>query len=220
MPLSFKVNDQYVELSDDEVSTSRVLCLKEGQRYLALIKTDESVRRLAESFWNHAPDYFFVIPASSTGKYHASWATDIGGLFRHVVMGMYCASELSTTFGLTALEADCAVAAMAGHDCLKYGIEYDVRYTDLHNFLPRIYYGNYKLGHNISKLVLPAKWDAIMGAIERHMGPLAAEAQTWRTVAPGKNRIGPESNLEYVVHLADYMASRKNLTMTDFLPAE
>ena len=29
------------------------------------------------------PDYFFEIPASSTGKYHPSYALGTGGLVRH-----------------------------------------------------------------------------------------------------------------------------------------
>ena len=32
---------------------------------------------------NLLPDYFFEIPASSTGKYHPYYATGKGGLVRH-----------------------------------------------------------------------------------------------------------------------------------------
>ena len=40
------------------------------------------------------PDYFFEVPASSTGKYHPSYALGDGGLVRHVKAAVRIGHEL------------------------------------------------------------------------------------------------------------------------------
>lgn len=184
---------------ETEISTAmKVSAFERGSKFLALI-TDEPLRSLASAFWEEAPDYFFVIPASSTGMYH--WAAHLGGLFDHVLMGMQCAYELAATFELSAFERDIAIVAIAGHDCLKYGLDYDKRYFDMHPFLPRSHYAYTK--HIVSVDV----WEIVMCAIERHMGSL--KSGLW-TSAGG---LIPETDIEKVVHLADFMSSRKKITM-------
>lgn len=49
---------------------------------LNLIKNVD-LRKLVELSLQSAPDYFFTIPASSTGKYHPQYALGEGGLVRH-----------------------------------------------------------------------------------------------------------------------------------------
>lgn len=199
--MKFLVKGEEVEVMAEEVAEMKKSCLERGERYIRMIK-DEDTRMLARGFWDKAPDYFFVIPASSSGKYH--WAKEIGGLFDHVLMGMYCASQLAVTFGLTDLERDMAVAALAGHDCLKYGIDYDTRYFDMHPFLPRSYYARALAGFATTDTM-----DTVFSAIERHMGSLADGA--WTSVG----RLKPETPLEQVVHLADFMASRSEVVMKE-----
>jgi hypothetical protein len=203
MELTFLVKGEQMTISEDQAINMREVALRRGEKYLDLIK-DEEIYAIALRFWQEAPDYFFVIPASSTGKYH--WAKDLGGLFDHVLMGMYCAKELAVTFGLTERERDLAIAALAGHDCFKYGIDYDTRYFDMHPFLPRSYYGK-----TFAKLFEGETLDTIFTAIERHMGNISEGAWT------SAGRVKPETPLEQVVHLADYMASRSNIVMTDFI---
>lgn len=197
MDITFLVNGAETVVTKDEAASIRQRSCEKGERMLALINS-EIIRKFARSMWEAAPDYFFVIPASSSGKYH--WATEIGGLFDHVLMGMYCASELARTFGLNDYEKDCTIAAIAGHDCLKYGVDYDVRYFDMHSFLPRSYYRD--LRHSVNA----ETWELIMCAIERHMGSMNGE---WTSVG----RVKPETPVEQVVHLADYMSSRREIRM-------
>ena len=40
------------------------------------------------------PDYFFEVPASSTGKYHPKFASGEGGLVRHTKAAVRIAHEL------------------------------------------------------------------------------------------------------------------------------
>ena len=43
---------------------------------------------------NKLPDYFFLVPASSTGKYHPDYALGEGGLLRHTKAAVRIAHEL------------------------------------------------------------------------------------------------------------------------------
>ena len=52
------------------------------QNELNMIKSDD-IREFAKILINDAPEYFFHVPASSTGKYHPSYALGEGGLARH-----------------------------------------------------------------------------------------------------------------------------------------
>lgn len=157
-----------------------------------------------------APLYFWIIPASSSGKYHPEWSLGDGGTVRHTVFAMYLGHELSRTFGLTELEHDIVISALALHDTLKYGIEYDVRYFPMHPYLPRNYYGNKHDGIVTSFFKEPGIPNTLFDAIERHMGSIATGE--WHSVG----RVKPENKVEYVVHLADYLASRKQLKFADF----
>ena len=44
---------------------------------------DNRLRENLEIIVNNLPDYFFLVPASSTGKYHPSFSLGDGGLLRH-----------------------------------------------------------------------------------------------------------------------------------------
>lgn len=196
--MEFMLNGEMARVETETALAMKDSAFERGAKFLSLI-ADESLRILAGDFWNGAPDYFFVIPASSTGKYH--WASHLGGLFDHVLMGMQCAYELAATFELSPLERDIAITAMSGHDCLKYGIDYDKRYFDMHPFLPRSYYDTSR------KLVSADVWETVMRAIEHHMGSL--KSGVWTSVGG----LVPETDVEKVVHLADFMSSRKKITM-------
>ena len=57
--------------------------LKVFQTELKEIQT-ENIRKYAElAIQNVLPEYFFYVPASSTGKYHPEYAIGTGGLVRH-----------------------------------------------------------------------------------------------------------------------------------------
>jgi hypothetical protein len=200
MPLEFKTLGEWITLSDVQIDQYVEAGQLRGQRYLRLIENPH-IREFAGCMWANAPTYFWVIPASSSGQHH--WATYVGGLADHVFMGMHVASELAATYGLSPIERDCAIAAIAGHDCLKYGIDYDARYFDMHPFLPRSFY------REITDMVPSETWETIMCAVERHMGNISDGG--WTSVG----RVRPETSVEIVVHLADYMSSRRDIRHTE-----
>lgn len=73
-----------------------------------------------------APDYFFHIPASSTGKYHPAFAQGEGGLIRHTKAAINIAVKLWPLLveaepNAAAFEDDVILALMF-HDVLKKGL--------------------------------------------------------------------------------------------------
>ncbi|MCY8087243.1 site-specific integrase [Bacillus sonorensis] len=134
--LTIMVSGESVNVPAAELEIYPIEGIAQFQKYLDLIANPE-IRSFAEYMLEKAPHYFFVIPASVSGKWHAPWSTDKGGLVRHVLMGSQVAYDLSRTFGLTDKETDMALAAMIGHDIIKYGgLDFDDRYMDMHPFLP------------------------------------------------------------------------------------
>ena len=70
------------------------------------------------------PDYFFMIPASSTGKYHPKFASGKNGLVRHTKVAVRIAYELMNNPALnnfTNREKDLMIMALVLHDGLKCG---------------------------------------------------------------------------------------------------
>jgi hypothetical protein len=150
------------------------------------------------------PDYFFKIPASSTGKYHPSITTKEGGLVIHTKLAV---SILVSMFNLemmeyTDIQKDIAISAMILHDGLKSGYP-QANYTRYdHPLLICEYLQNQKeVCDNISKPIL----DKIFSCIRSHMGQWNKDEKTG-VILPK-----PESGLEKLVHIADYLSSRKNI---------
>ena len=92
---------------------------------LGYIKND-NYRKNARIFLELLPDYFYEIPASSTGKYHPKFALGNGGLVRHTKVAVRMAFEIigGKTIGdkFTSDEKDLILIALLLHDGLKEGI--------------------------------------------------------------------------------------------------
>ena len=58
---------------------------------------DESKRRDIEVLINLLPDYFFLIPASSSGKYHPKFALTNSGLVKHTKVAVRIAIDMFET---------------------------------------------------------------------------------------------------------------------------
>ena len=91
---------------------------------LELIKNDR-LRRSCEVLLNELPDYFYEIPASSTGKYHPKFALGEGGLVRHTKVAVRIAYEIIKTQSIgnvfTDDEKDLILISLMLHDGLKEG---------------------------------------------------------------------------------------------------
>lgn len=87
---------------------------------LTLIKS-ELVRSTTERLLRGVPAYFWQVPASSSGKYHPSYAIGDGGLVRHVKAAVRFAAHLFVVSDFTDDEKDAVVAALLLHDAIKHG---------------------------------------------------------------------------------------------------
>ena len=161
---------------------------------------DENIRKSAEVMVSLLPDYFFHIPASSTGKYHPEYTLGDGGLLRHVKVAVKMAIELFGIYKFDDETKDLIVMSLIIHDGLKKGIP-EARYT---KFDHPILIGKY-LEENRDKLFLSSEQiERIVKMTNSHMGK-------WNTneFEPGIILPVPKTVEEKFVHMCDYLASRK-----------
>ncbi len=169
---------------------------------------DERLRNNLEIIINSLPDYFFIIPASSTGKHHPAFDLGDGGLVRHSKVAVRVGSELlnTQTFGdeFTDNEKDLLLISILVHDGLKKGKE-EEQYTRFdHPVLMAEYIKELK-----GKMTLTdEEINFISDVISSHMGE-------WNTNKYSKLVLPkPETKYQKFVHLCDYIASRKFLNFT------
>lgn len=151
------------------------------------------------------PDYFFEIPASSTGKYHPKYALGDGGLVRHTKVVVRIGHELLTNDSIGGAfkenEKDLMLMGMILHDGLKSGNPKE-RYTRVDHplLVSRMIEDNKdNLTLNDDEILL------LRNSIEAHMGQ-------WNTDFKG-NEVLPKPHNKYqrFVHMCDYLASKKFL---------
>ena len=162
------------------------------------IKSKDIKLQLFQAF-NNVPEYFYKIPASSTGKYHPAYTTGEGGLLRHTIAAARIACDLVDLemYGLTDDEKDYIICALLLHDTFKCGVTHS-KYT-LHNH-PML--AAQHVRDNCSREFA----NNVCPLIESHMGQ-------WNTCKWDKTVLPkPETKLQQIVHLCDYLASRKYLT--------
>ncbi len=171
-------------------------------RELEYINSDK-VKKACQEMIKLLPDYFFEIPASSTGKYHPEYALGEGGLLRHSKAAARIGHELledpSIGDKYTALEKDLMIMALMLHDGLKNGLTHE-KYT---RFDHPILMADYIMD-NEDKLDLDIpEIEFICDVIKTHMG-------NWTTDYNGVEVLEkPKTKYQNFVHMCDYLASRK-----------
>lgn len=149
------------------------------------------------------PDYFFEIPASSTGKYHPSYALGDGGLVRHVKAAVRIAYELLenpiTGGKFTDDEKDLIIIALIMHDGLKSGLVKQ-KYTQVDHPL---LISNYIKDHKDKLSFTENEIFALTNMIESHMG-------IWNKDYNGNEVLPiPVNKYQKFVHMCDFLASKK-----------
>ena len=183
--------------------------LKLVQPVLDTFENDD-IKEFAIVLLDDLPDYIWNVGASSTGKYHPAYSLGEGGLMRHqvaVVRFLNFFLELEQ-YGskLTSREKDLIRLAGFIHDGRKSGSQEDYENSKYTRFnhpvlmadVIRSFDGKY-LSHEEIELVADT--------ISKHMGQWNVDSKT--------NFELPKPNNKYarMVHVADYLASRKCLTM-------
>ena len=165
---------------------------------------NENVRKSTEIILNMLPDYFYEIPASSTGKYHPYFSLGKGGLVRHVKVAMKILEEMfnDEAFGTyDSYKKDLIRMALILHDGLKCGLDYS-KYTCTDH---PVIMSNYILDNKDKLLINNDDAIFVSELIKTHMGPWNKD-RNGNIIMPS-----PKTNEELLVHLCDYIASRKFL---------
>lgn len=164
---------------------------------------NNKIREYAEKAINELPDYFFEIPASSTGKYHPDYSQGNGGLVRHVKacvrFGVEC-FRLEWYSDFSETDKDLMVVAWLLHDGWKSGKEKQ-QYTVADH--PIVAINELKSNKNLEGILPEDYLNIIYDNIETHMG-------SWRFDKSGKAFApSPQTKMQKLIHFVDYVCSRK-----------
>ena len=180
---------------NSEIFRKELLCIE-----------DEDIRRFTETALNKLPQYFFEVAASSTGKYHPTYALGDGGLVRHTKAAVRFANHLLTIeqnkqeFDL--IERSCIIAAIILHDGWKHGDKGSSFTTHEH---PMVCSDWIIAAPFLDGIVNEETRNLIASAVASHMGEFNTTKRS-STILPK-----PETNIQKFVHMCDYLASRKDI---------
>lgn len=182
---------------------NKMLAFEREISYIKNPNFKEDLKFLIENL----PDYFFEIAASSTGKYHPSYALGEGGLLRHTKAAVRIGYELLSDPVIgdkyTSDEKDLMLMSLLLHDGLKLGKEQN-RYTKFdHPILAAQF-----VEEHMDEISLSDEQIEFVGdCIKTHMGP-------WTTDYNGNEILEkPHTKYQNFVHMCDYLASRKCLEL-------
>ncbi len=151
------------------------------------------------------PDYFFSVAASSTGKYHPTFALNEGGLVRHTKVAVRIAKELldnnSIGHKFTSDEKDLIIISLLIHDGLKLGFEKE-KYT---RFDHPLLVGKLLKENKEDLLLTDEEIIFINNCVSSHMGEWNKNEYS-NVILPL-----PKSKYQRFVHMCDFLASRKFL---------
>ena len=172
------------------------------KKELSYIRNEKYVE-CAKKMIELLPDYFFSIPASSTGKYHPGFAQGDGGLVRHTKVAVRMCYELSSNNSIghsfKSDEKDLMLIALIMHDGAKSGIPKE-KYTRVDH--PLII--SNLIRENKSNIGLSdEEIDFVCSVIESHMGE-------WNTDFNGNEVLPvPKNKYQRFIHMCDFLASKK-----------
>lgn len=151
------------------------------------------------------PDYFFEVPASSTGKYHPSFSLGEGGLVRHTKVAVRIAHELlenkSISSNFKQEEKDLMICALLIHDGLKHGL-IKSQYTVADHPLQ---ISKFLKDHKDELTLTENELNFLCNIIESHMGE-------WNKDYKGNEILPlPINRYQKFVHMCDLLSSKKFL---------
>lgn len=154
---------------------------------------DDDIRDFTEQLLIDADDYFFIEPASSSGKYHPQYALGNGGLARHSIAVALILNGIleCNCYEFTDKERDLLICSAIVHDIKKYGDGKKHTVKEHPELASKYILSEQKNGEFIP--MEDSKF--ISEAVKTHMGQWGSEK--------------PETNAQKLLHIADCLASRK-----------
>lgn len=183
---------------------------------IELISSPE-LKTFAQRMINQLPDYFFKVPASSTGKYHPAYTIGDGGLLRHTKAAVRIAAELFRLHMYSVLLPlkDHIIIALILHDGWKHGAVNEDGTISQYTLCEHAEYCANWILQAGRTLIDEASLQLIAKMVLTHMGQWNSNPRTGYIFAPE-----PYTMDECFVHLCDYLASRKCLEMNFNVPFE
>lgn len=165
------------------------------------------LRELTEKTLEAAPAAFRQAPASTSGKYHHADECAPGGLVLHTRRVYRVALDLLQMYGISEsapMYSVCQAAALL-HDCCKVQtlgehsrFDHPLQAAELVR----------SIAPQVQQRVPAHLLHDLCGAISAHMGRWSTS-----TYAPGIKLPRPNTATEWLVHQADYLASRKHINV-------
>lgn len=171
---------------------------------------NDDIREFAKALVEGLPDYIWHVGASSTGKYHPTYSLGEAGLMRHQIAVVrflnyfFELEQYNTKF--TSREMDLMRVAGLVHDGRKSGEQSDYERSKFTKFDHPIQMANVVRSYDGQHLNHD-ELEFIAHCIESHMGQWSTDKKS-SAVLPK-----PLDVYQHFIHLADYLASRKDLTM-------
>ena len=168
---------------------------------------NEDIRYFAEQCIETIPNYFWEVGASSTGKYHPQYALGDLGLARHTCALVRFLNHILSVdcFGckFTSREKDLMRVAGMMHDTRKSGDDEDYKKNKYTKFDHPLLAANEI--RTLIGFISEEELELVANMIESHMGQWNTDKRS-STVLPL-----PENKYQKMIHLADYLASRKDI---------
>jgi 23S rRNA maturation-related 3'-5' exoribonuclease YhaM len=161
---------------------------------------DSNIREFTKKCLGKAPEYFWTIPSSSTGKHHPPDENSEGGAVLHVRKAVKIAEDLCIMYNISGITRDCIISATIMHDLAKLGYPNQELYT--------------VNGHG-------ALWIRIAEQIEKPQKIMTSDTLSMigRLIGCHMGRfdipytISNSDKPTLIVQLADYISSRKYISI-------
>ena len=177
---------------------------------------NDDIKQFADKCLDSIPPYFYEVGASSSGKYHPDYALGTLGLARHTaalvrimnyLFGLDCIKEQ-----FTSRERDLLRLSGILHDSRKSGTQEEYQKNKWTKFDHPLQAADvavrvWKSEGDYHKIT-PDELKIVYCSIRSHMGQWNTDKR-----APGIELPTPKTKYEILVHVCDYLASRKDLEM-------
>jgi uncharacterized protein (DUF3820 family) len=174
---------------------------------------DDNLNAFARELIANAEDYFFTVPASSSGKYHPQFSLGVGGLVRHTRCVAYFAMGAGESYNFDQHTTDLLVIAALAHDIKKQG-----HISNGHTVREHPLYGaDYviEMQNKFPNFITKEDAEKIAGAVRSHMGKWEGTRE-WVKDTTKELFPMPKDGFEQALQMADYVASRKYILSFQF----
>ena len=169
---------------------------------------DPKIREFAKRLIEDAPEYFFHVPASSSGKYHPPFDLGEGGLMRHTRCVAYFAKSFAISHMVDSRTSDMLVMSAIAHDIKKQGDGLGQHTVAEHPALAADYVA--ELAKEMPDVFTEEELQTILKGVKSHMGQWGAK----------DGLPVPSTPFDFMLHDADYVASRREILDFDFAPVD